>query len=54
MSPMKQREHNWEASNYFKDDNGQAHFPNKKLESGETDLVRLGKKGGYYPKCGGK
>jgi len=50
---MKVRETNWKAWDFCKDANGEAHFPDKKLEGKEMDMVKLGKAGGYYPKMGG-
>jgi len=53
-NPMSARESEYNLRDSFKDAHGQAHFPNVKLSSGQMDVVRLGKLGGYYPLMGEK
>jgi hypothetical protein len=40
---MQRREENWQKANFFKDKDGQAHFPNTLLESDEIDMVDISK-----------
>jgi len=50
--PINQRETEFNIHEGFKDSSGQCHFPDAKLTSGQMDVVKLGKTGGYYPKMG--
>ncbi len=48
--PIENRILEYKIKAGFKDEKGQSHFPNSKLNIEMSDVVKLGKSGGYWPK----